>query len=144
MTTTHPWVKVGEEYGPNYFLVKPVQGKVEGFFIVHTNHTNRDVLLAEDPRNATSVKCMATLLESVHPRIWTKWTAYSGEKTIPGLVYRKKAARKKAASTISLGGLWWSQNVSTLDLYLGYWQVEMDPRNIDKTGSQTRGHSGLR
>ncbi len=73
MTTTHPWVKVGEEYGPDYFLVSQFKERWRFFFIVCANHANRDVLLAEkDPRNATSVKGMATLLESVHPRISLK------------------------------------------------------------------------
>ncbi len=38
----------------------------------------------------------------------------------------------------TLDALWGSQYFSTLDLYLGYWKVKMDPMDIDKTAFVTR------
>ncbi len=38
----------------------------------------------------------------------------------------------------TLDALWGSQYFSTLDLYSGYWQVKMDPKDINKTAFVTR------
>ncbi len=38
---------------------------------------------------------------------------------------------------ITLNALRGSQYFSTLDLYFGYWQVKIDPKDIDKTSFVT-------